>query len=60
MEFRFHRSQDGQYYWQMVVPGNRREIGRSSEMYRNKQDAVNAADIVRTHAATAPFLDYTA
>lgn len=46
------------YYWRIVSTGNSSVLA-TSETYYNKQDAINAADIVRKNSASSDFTDYT-
>lgn len=45
------------YYFRIVASNGR--VLASSETYVNKQDAVNAVNLIRQNAATAEFYDYT-
>jgi len=45
------------YYFRIVASNGR--VLASSETYVNKQDVINAVNLIKQNAATARFIDYT-
>ena len=60
IRFEVHRSGNYSqpYYWRIVSVGNNKVLA-SSETYRNKQDAIDAFNIVFREAGSATWQDYT-
>lgn len=46
------------YYWRIVAVANGKVLA-ASETYVNKQDVINAVNLVRGSAAGAAFIDHT-
>ena len=58
IQFQIHRAVNRQYYCRIVASNG--QVLFTTETYYNKQDAVHAATLVQTYAASAQILDYAA
>jgi uncharacterized protein YegP (UPF0339 family) len=60
MQFEIRRAQSGaqHYYW--LIRASNGQVLATSETYYNKQDAINAAWIVKRQAGDAEVYDYAA
>ncbi len=56
-EFEIRRATDGQYYFVLQAENN--EIIATSEMYKQKDSAINGIEAVKRVAADAPINDTT-
>lgn len=58
-EYRLHKGTSVQPYWWTVVSTGNWETLAKSENYYNRDDAINAANLVRQGSAGAGFKDHT-
>lgn len=57
MSIGIFRSTNGQFYFRIVASNG--QTLASSETYHNKQDAINAAYLIKNQAGSATVYDYT-
>lgn len=58
MRFVIRKNAQGKYWWRLVADGNN-EILAASELLGDKQDCLDAIEIVRAEAASARTVDKT-
>lgn len=58
-ELRYTPKGSQHWFWEIRSVGNRKILA-TSETYYNREDAVEAANLVRFNAGTAQFFDYSA
>lgn len=59
VEYRLHKGSSAQQYWWTVVSTGNWGTLATSETYYNRNDAINAANLVRQGSAGANFTDHT-
>lgn len=57
MQFELHQARSGQQPWYWLIRASNGKVLATSETYWNRQDAINAVDIVKRGAADGPFYD---
>lgn len=58
MQFELHVARGPQPYYWKIVASNGKTLA-TSETYYNRGDCINAVNLVKAHAASAPFYDKT-
>jgi uncharacterized protein YegP (UPF0339 family) len=59
VEYRLHKGSAAQQYWWTVVSAGNWKTLATSETYYNRNDAINAANLVRNGSTGAKFIDHT-